>query len=435
MNKASYERKKELVKLLKTQPYLFGKALGFSKLTKLNNEWIIDMVFGEKDETLQAHRGSYKTTCVSIALVLIIILFPNEKTKFFRKTDSAVKEIIRQVSKMLKHDVTKRIVKALWGVDLKILKDSANEITTNLPNDPRGTSQLCASGFKSSMTGQHYDRIFTDDIVTLEDRISRAERDATINSYYELKNIINPTGRIFNSGTPWHKEDAFKIMPSPKTYTCYETGLMSEEEIAEKRRQLTPSLFAANYELKHIADENVLFTERPVGASINNVIGAFCHIDSAYGGEDYTAFTAMAYKDGKFYIYGKCWQKHIESCYQQLFHEYERLDLGKCWTETNADKGFVARDLKRKYGMRMVTYHEGMNKFVKISTYLKAIWENVIFVEGTDEEYISQILDYTEDAEHDDCADSAACLAMRLYKKAGVRIAVGIDDSVNDKEI
>jgi phage terminase large subunit-like protein len=94
----------------------------------------------------------------------------------------------------------------------------------------------------------------------------------------------------------------------------------------------------------------------------------------------------------------------------------------------------IARDLKHKYGMRMVTYHESMNKHVKIATYLKAIWQYVIFVEGTDDEYINQILDYNEDAEHDDCADSAASLARKLYKKANIHINIGLNDEIKEEE-
>lgn len=411
-----YNEKRELISLLKTQPYLFGRLLGFDKLTPLNNEWIIDMVYGKDDETLQAHRIAYKTTCVSVALTLIVILYPNDRTKFFRKTDTAVKEIVRQVSLMLKHSVTKRIVKALYGVELRLIKDSALEINTNLSNDPRGTAQLCAAGIKSSMTGQHYDRIFTDDIVTLEDRTSRAEREATILSYYELQNIKNPDGRIFNTGTPWHKNDAFEVMPAPKKFTCYDTGLMTEQQIAEIKRKMTPSLFAANYELKHIADDDVLFTDPITGADISLINNGVAHVDAAYYGEDYTAFTIVAIHDGKFYVFGKCWRKHIDDCMDEIMSYYNQYLCSKLYTETNADKGYSARELKKK-GAKVSMYHEDMNKHLKISTYLKGDWENVVFVEGTDEKYIDQICDYNEDAEHDDCPDSLSCLIRKLKKK------------------
>ncbi len=55
-----------------------------------------------------------------------------------------------------------------------------------------------------------------------------------------------------------------------------------------------------------------------------------------------------------------------------------------------------------------------MNKFVKISTFLRKWWPNIRFLEGTDPEYIAQILDYTIHAEHDDAPDSAACICRVL---------------------
>lgn len=402
---------------LKEEPYILGHRLGFTKLTPLNNQWIIDMVFGKGDETLQAHRGAYKTTCVSIAFLLIIILFPNDKTKFFRKTDTAVKEIIRQVSMMLKHSLVKQIVRELWDVDLKLITDSAYEINTNLTNDPRGTSQLCASGFKASKTGQHYDRIFTDDIVTIEDRISRAEREATKQSYYELQNIINPTGRIFNSGTPWHKEDAFCIMPDAKKYDCYVTGLLTDQDIEEKKEQLPPSLFAANYELRHIASEDVIF-ENPTlhgdPAKISN--SNYCHIDAAYGGEDYTAFTIVKKTEGKYYVFGKLWQKHVDSCLDEIFWEKKKFKAGMIYCEENGDKGYLKKEIQRR-GEKASSYWEDTNKYLKIVTYLKSEWRNIVFVDGTDDEYIEQILDFNENAEHDDAPDSLASIIRRLWSR------------------
>lgn len=411
------QEKAQLLTKIKDYPFLVGRRLGFTKLQPLHNEWIKDMVFGSCDETLQAHRGSYKTTCVSVALFLIIILFPNKRTKFFRKTDAGVKEIIRQVSMMLKTDFARWLARELWGVDLKLTRDSAVEINTNLTDDPRGVSQLTASGFKSSKTGQHYDFIFTDDIVTVEDRISKAERDATINSYYELQNIINPDGRIFNSGTPWHKDDAFSIMPTPKKYSCYETGLMTEWDIQEKRETLPPSLFAANYELRHIAAEDVIFADPVLHGDIKKLYNCnYCHIDAAYGGEDYTAFTMVKKTEGKYYVYGKLWQKHVDACLEQIFFEKRKFNAGMIYVEENGDKGYLKKEIRRR-GEQASSYWEDMNKYLKIVTYLKSEWRNIVFVEGTDPEYIEQILEYNENAEHDDAPDSLASIIRRLWSR------------------
>ena len=55
---------------------------------------------------------------------------------------------------------------------------------------------------------------------------------------------------------------------------------------------------------------------------------------------------------------------------------------------------------------------------MKIVTYLKSEWRNIVFVEGTDEAYIEQILEYNENAEHDDAPDSLASIVRKLWSRA-----------------
>jgi predicted phage terminase large subunit-like protein len=410
-------RKRKILEKLKSNPVIFARHLGFDLLTDLHDEWIKMMVFGTEDETLQAHRGSYKTTCVSVALTLLIILRPNIRTAFIRKTDTDVKEIIAQVTKMLETSFVRGIVEEIWGIPLVLTVANATEISTNLTNDPRGISQLVGMGLGGSITGKHFDRIFTDDIVNLKDRKSRAEREETKLRYQELINIKNRDGRIFNTGTPWHKEDAFTLMPNPQRFDCYETGLIAKADLEEIKSKMTASLFAANYELKHIADEDVIFTDPETGADPEKLRNARnSHIDAAYGGEDYTAFTILRKAEGKYYVYGRIWQKHVDECIGEIAEERARFQAGKIWSEDNADKGYLMKALKRA-GEDAASYHESENKHVKIVTYLKMAWNKVIFVEGTDQEYINQICDYNEHAEHDDAPDSLATLIRLVWQK------------------
>ena len=408
--------RKQAVDFLKTKPYKLGHLLGFTKLTELHNGWIIDMLKGKEDKTLQAHRGSYKTTCVSIALALIIILLPNLKTLFIRKTDDDIKEVIAQVKKILESQQVRYFVKSIYGVDLRLTKSNTNEITTNLCADIKGTSQLVGMGTGSSLTGKHFDRIFTDDIVNLQDRISKAEKDKTKGIYQELHNVKNRGGRIYNTGTPWHKDDAFALMPNPERYDCYSTGLIDEIELAEIKEKMTASLFSANYELRHIAAEDVIFTSPQINAEPHFVEQGECHIDAAYGGQDYTAFTICKKTGDKYYVYGKLWQKHIDDVENEIISIRKSFNAGRISCEDNGDKGYLGKDLRKK-GERVNIYHESMNKYVKITSYLKAEWKNVIFVKGTDQEYINQICDYNENAEHDDAPDSLASIIRKLWNK------------------
>lgn len=415
--------REQAVEFLKYRPVRFASMLGFDKLGNLHNEWIMDMVCGKGDKTLQAHRGSYKTTCVSIALAEIIILLPRLRTMFTRKTDNDVKEVIKQVQKILCDPRTVYIAKCIYPTtDLILTTQSATEVSTNLMSDVKGTEQLRGIGIGGSITGKHYDRIFTDDIVNVKDRTSRAERERTKLTYQELQNIKNDGGRIFNTGTPWHKDDAFSIMPAPVKYDCYTTGIFSEEELQDRRDKMLPSLFAANYELRHIASEDVIFTEPQTGADETLIEHGLMHLDSAFYGEDYTAWSIMKRVGDKYYLYGRMKRRHVEECYDEIKADYDRFMCGKLFNENNADKGMVGKELRKK-DIRVSLYHENMNKHMKIVTYLKAIWKNVIFVKGTDAAYIDQICDYFEDAEHDDAPDSAASLARIIYKKGAADYA------------
>ena len=404
------------IAILLNEPVKIGYAVGFDKLTALHNRWIIEMIRGTQDKTLQAHRGSYKTTCVSVALACIFVLLPNKKTLFLRKTDADVKEVIRQVRNILLSPPMQEAARLIHGKDMVLTTQTASELSSNLPGDSKGTSQIVAMGINGSITGKHFDRIFTDDIVNVQDRTSKAERDRTKIVYQELQNIRNRGGRIFNTGTPWHKEDCFSLMPNIERHDCYSTGLISKEQLQIIREAMTASLFAANYELRHIASDDVIFTSPQTGADPALAEQGICHIDASYGGEDGTAFTICKKSGGKYYIYGRLWQKHVDDCLPEIIRLRKAFNAGLIYCERNSDKGYLAKALRDK-GERADTYHEKTNKFVKITSYLKSEWKNVVFVAGTDAEYINQICDYTENAEHDDAPDSAASIVRKLWNK------------------
>lgn len=411
----------QAIEFLLERPADFAKLVGFDKLNALHNCWIVEMLRGREDKTLQASRGTYKTTCVSVALALTCVLLPNRRTLFMRKTDGDVKEVIRQVQKILLDPHTQYFVQSIYGANLRLVTASTMEISTNLTCDAKGTAQLVGIGTKASLTGKHFDAVFTDDIVNIKDRVSKAERDQTKLVYQELQNIKNRGAncRIFNTGTPWHIDDAFSIMPAADRYDCYHPEIakvISAAELEEIRTKMVPSLFAANYELRFVASDDVIFTNPQIDGDPALVEQGDIHIDASYGGEDGTALTAFRKHGGKYYIYGRLWQKHVDDCVQEIIELRKHFNAGRIFCEDNGDKGYLAKDL-RKRGERVVTYHEKMNKYIKITSYLKSAWKDVIFIAGTDKAYINQICDYNEDAEHDDAPDSAASAVRRVWGK------------------
>ena len=398
--------REEAIRFLSLQPAGFARKVGFDRLGEVHNRWIRSMLFGKGDMTLQAHRGSYKTSCVSVALALICILYPRQHTLFLRKTDGDVREVLRQVQKILSHPVSDVFVRAIWEEPLRLVSATGGEVTTSLARGVQGTPQLVGMGMGGSLTGKHFDRIFTDDIVNLTDRYSAAEREQTKLIYRELQNVKNRGGRIFNTGTPWHPDDAFTVMPKPVRFDCRRTGLISEDELAHIRSVLTPALFAANYELRHIPEDG-MFSKPCLGGDSSLAKGGLCHVDAAYGGGDFCAFTVCrAAEDGTFYLWGRVWQAHANDVADEIVALQKRFCAGHLYCEDNGDKGYFAAELRRR-GARVSVYHEGMNKDMKIASYLRGAWSHVVFLDGTDPEYLRQITEYPG-CGHDDAPDSAA---------------------------
>ena len=406
----------DLLNSIIENPIPFAHSLGYDKLNnEIHKEWIRTMFKLDHNGTLQAHRGSYKTTCLIIALVLWVIAKPYENIIFIRKSQEDVKDVLNAVSKLLQKDETMFLMNDVYGFYPKMTIDNSTELELSTYKGTMGR-QVLGLGLKASITGKH-GSVITDDIVTLKDRVSGAERKATISQYMELANIASESEhRIYNTGTPWHKDDAFKIMPKPQMFTVYQTGIISKDRIQERKDAMTSSLFSANYELKHISDEDLLFKEPqygefPIGGK------AYAHIDAAYGGPDSSAMTIISEVGGKLHTIGWKMPGHIETRYTEICSRLERYQVLACYCEDNADKGFLRKELGARTRTMIGGYHESMNKYYKISTFGKSRWNDVIFdmVDG-DIEYISDIMEYNENSAHDDCPDSFASLVRKQFK-------------------
>ncbi len=408
--------REKIKKLLLKEPYKIGHFVGFKDLTALHNEWLKSFLYSSKTQTLLAHRGSYKTTTLSLFLALHLIEKPNENVIFFRKTDTDVGEVINQTSKILKTGALQEIVYSLYGQSLMFEKDTANEIHTTLCTSNKGASQIIGLGITTSITGKHADIVITDDIVNIKDRTSKAERERTKTQYMELQNIVNRGGRFINTGTPWHKDDAITLMPNVKRYDCYSTGLITREHLEEIRQSMSDSLFSANYELKHISDEKSMFASPQFIKDESKIYGGVAHIDAAYGGADGTAYTIFKKHGDEIIGLGKRWNKHVDDCIETIRNIHKHYQAGSISCERNADKGYLAEKLQDR-GFIVDTYSERENKYIKISTFLRSNWKRIKWLEETDPEYINEILDYTEFAEHDDAPDSAASLLRKMEKR------------------
>ena len=220
-----------VLRWMREHPAQVGRWCGFDRLTdELHGKWMRDMITGADDMTLLAHRGSYKTTCLSVALSILTATEPARNLIFMRKSEDAVKEIIGQVRKIILSEPYRYLTAKAFGEEygpVMLRSASSTAITTDVYATAKGAAQLLGIGTSGAITGKHADVVVTDDIVTIDDRVSKAERDRIVRVYQELQNIRNPGGRIINTGTPWHPEDAIaKCMPNVQRSTATRPGFL-----------------------------------------------------------------------------------------------------------------------------------------------------------------------------------------------------------------
>lgn len=409
--------REQALALLCDQPAAFAKAVGLPKLSdELHNRWMVWMTSSKTDLTILAHRGSYKTSAAAVSMALLMITRPRANIIFMRKTEDDVIEVLRLVRMILEHPVALFLTEILLGEPLRILRADQHSITTSAYRAMRGSPQLLGVGIGGSLTGKHADYIFTDDIVNIADLISPAERHHTVRIYQELQNIRNPGGRIINTATPWHPDDAVHRMPNPHKYSWRHTNLLSAEQVRSLRASLDPATFAANYELECLASSDSPAQSPPrFFEDLSRLRGGIIHIDAAYGGADGTALTVLKEIDGQILVHGRLWQRSIHALLGDIREICEHFAAIAVHIETNADKGWAAQ-LLREAGLPVRAYHESLPKHLKIIGELHRGWPIMMISSQTDPEYLAQVIDYSQDAAHDDAPDSLASGLRVLHR-------------------
>jgi hypothetical protein len=289
---------------------------------------------------------------------------------------------------------------------------------------PTPEDNLTPLGIETAMTGSHFDKVLCDDIITMTDRSSNAEREKTKEVVHEIAaNIIDPDKGSIWVGTPWHREDAWKEINrfcDIAKYPISKYNFLGKKELERRRLMTTPYLFAANNELELGKDESLLFSEPLWPRQWDHAImGAMAQLDTAFDGDHYCALTIAALTrkengDQWYQAVGFTYSGNVEDWEPRIALLCKKYRVKYIYVETNADKGASAKRLSAK-GLRVKPYTEGMNKHIKIGTYLYAVWPHVEWSGDTDEEYMSQVTEYKEGMTPDDAPDSAASLFREAF--------------------
>jgi hypothetical protein len=406
------------------KPHIFGHYLGFKDLIEVHSEWIKDAWVSKEVKSMQAHRNSYKTTSILIVGAIWHLLFVNPESTILiiRKSDLDAQKIVETIRQYLESKEITIITDFLYGAKtIKTDNWSKRSLTISLKKSNTPEGSIDSKGTTSAITGAHYGYIFPDDIITLKDRISKAEREWIKDFVRELRNVIKEGGKIFYSGTPWHRNDAWSIIPKPKIYPIGSIHIKGytpdkiEKKKAEIKQGTTRSLYCANYDLKHVADEDRIFSDPNFGEWPEKFSLLIGWLDTAYSGKNTNALTLMGQCAEKktWHVRGFVWHKNVIDIYNDIVYIMNRYRAGTLYIESNADKGLSAKDISKKYPSVRPKW-ESKNKHVKIVSYAKQHWNEFIFANDCDEEYLGQILDYEEGQEPDDAPDSLASAAREV---------------------
>ena len=397
--------------LIRDYPHLLGHAAGKTRLTPLHSQWIRYLWDVNEDRAIQAHRGSYKTTAMAVGVVRWMLFHPDDRIAIIRKTFSDAAEIVAMVYQMMEMPEIREIFRHAHGhyPRARVKREGVLRYNFKYTASPEGN--VTAHGLDGSLTGKHYDKIWTDDIITLKDRISRAERERTKELIREIfTNIIDPGKSVMSTGTPWHREDGWNAIPcAPLKFPVSACGLLSPEDIERKRKTTTPFLYAANYDLELTTDESAMFKDPHYGQwdfFAPRVVG---HLDAAFDGDHYNALTFMARIKDRIQGIGWVYPGNVKDWLPEIARLCKTYRVKLLHNETNPDKGYTA-DALAGLGVPVHRYSESANKHIKIATHLFSAWEDIDWAPETEDEYMSQVLDYREGMEPDDAPDSAATL-------------------------
>jgi hypothetical protein len=419
----------KLFEEIKKNPIKLGWYLGYRDLTEIHNTWIKNLFLAGKDYCMQAHRNSYKTTCLVVGIIWDLLFDSDCTFAIIRKSESGAIAILLEIAKHLEGERFNALFVKLFGFTLPKVNYNQRKLYYPLKTEVTKEASIEVYGKGSSITGAHFKKIIIDDIVTDRDRYSKAEREDTKRYVMELNNIKTISGVRIATGTPWHKDDAFSILPKAVKYPLGSIKIagLTEAKIEELKRSMTASLFAANYYLKHIADEKRIFGD-PLYSEWLPEFRPIAYLDPAYHGTNTTAL-ALAYYNGKdslCYVTGFVWTESVVSLYNVVVKRLNDYKAGTLYIETNADKGMSAAEIEKIYpAVERVYEHE--NKHKRIIHFVKRNYGKLVFSSKCQLEFANQVIEYEEGLEPDDAPDALAGVLRVLDDKLNA-VEGGVED-------
>lgn len=413
------------------QPHVLGHILGYEDLTEKHGEWIKEVWTAKKDVWKLAHRGSFKTTSISIVGPIWYHIFqPEDSILLTRKTFSNACDTLDEMAGHYRGGRVREIYRKIRNIPyFKLKQDKRGRVVLPTKTKPTKEGSVDCAGIDASVTGSHYPRQLNDDINTIKDKVSKAEREKTRLYYEEQKNLRNPGGTIAVVGTMWHKEDINHIKTgntwrerkelSKHPIGTLNIGGFTPDYMRQLQTEMTAAMYACNYDLRIISDQDRKFSD-PKYVKWPEQVETTGWLDPAYEGECTTALTLIGSWRREWYAVGFVWNKDATKMGKEIADYLKMWKCGTCYVDSVGDKGYAAKELGEYHPAVTAKSKEPENKHIKIVTHAVANWHRLNWADNEScpdieyQEYMAQVLDYQENEKPNDAPDSLASLCREL---------------------
>lgn len=204
-----------------------------------------------------------------------------------------------------------------------------------------------------------------------------------------------------------------------------------EAALDKIRHTLGEAMFQALYQQGPIDVIERIF-KNPIMGEPPPAISLHARLDPAFGGSDYNALTIGGRDLGRqvemfdnqngqpitvpplHIVHGSIWQGQIDETYDKLVDILRAFDVNSVFVEANQAQVLIVNSL-RKRGIIAIPKTATKNKHFRIVNWAKQYWPALRFSRAVEDDYMRQVLKYSESAKNDDAPDSLAGLVEDLY--------------------
>lgn len=220
--------------------YLSTEMLGYKDWDVCHDDLEKFLAGWARKKAILLPRGHLKTSLVTIAKSIQFILRdPNVRILIANQVWDRARDILREIKGHLEAGVLPQMfghfASHKWTEDSVVVRQRRK-----VHKEPT----IMTTGVEAETTGGHYDVIFLDDLVGLQNSQTPEQLEKAKRFRRSMINLLEPGGKIIEIGTRWHLNDTFsEILEKEKDY--YDVHV---RRIVEDGKVIFPKKFSKRFD-------------------------------------------------------------------------------------------------------------------------------------------------------------------------------------------